>query len=346
MKKLVTTSLYLGGLLLLLGMNTAAQEIHPTPYFTSFADTNEASTFNGQPLVVGSIIKAFDQSETYCGVDTVVRQGTFGYFSVYGDDGNTDLDEGAIANEDIIFTINGRTAEVIGGDGSWNHQTLKSVTLQASGDIDILGISWPGPSGVPPGATVPFAVEVQNKGDGLDFYGVSLSMSAPSGSGPFDWEALEPDTIVYAEAEEVVPVGFAVRVPIFNYYVTDTIFFTVYSHLDPTVSFSGSFTITMDSPTDADEPNSLLPAGFALNQNYPNPFNPTTTITFSLPGRTNARLEIINLLGRTVDDLDLGVLGEGDHRIDLDAAGLASGVYFYRLITDYASDAKKMILLK
>ena len=327
-------------------MSVAAQDIHPTPYFTSFADTAEASTFNGQPLVLGSIITAFDQSGTPCGIDTVIREGTFGYFSVYGDDGNTGLDEGAIGNEQIVFKINGRTADVIGGDDTWNHQTLKSVTLQATGLIGIFGESWPGPTAVPPGVTVPFAVEVRNEGDGLDFYGVSLSMSAPSGSGPFDWEALAPDTIVYADSGEVVPVGFSIRVPTFNENVTDTILFTVFSHLDPTVVFSGSFTVTMDNTTDADEPNSLLPEGFALNQNYPNPFNPATTITFSLPGRTNARLEVINLLGQTVDALDLGSLGEGDHRIDYDATSLASGVYFYRLITDYASDARKMILLK
>ncbi len=84
-----------------------AQVIYPNPNFCSFADTTFGSTFNGEPLAVGSIIQAYDPSGTYCGIDTVELDGgtgnpKFGYFSVYGDEPNTVLlDEGAENGEQI-----------------------------------------------------------------------------------------------------------------------------------------------------------------------------------------------------------------------------------------------------
>jgi hypothetical protein len=94
-----------------------------------------------------------------------------------------------------------------------------------------------------------------------------------------------------------------------------------------------------------------LPEGFELKQNYPNPFNPTTTIEFSLarPGRVS--LTVYDLLGREMAVLIDDHLDAGSHRAVFDAAMIggetvASGVYFYRLQTDRATVARKMMLLK
>lgn len=76
--------------------------------------------------------------------------------------------------------------------------------------------------------------------------------------------------------------------------------------------------------------------------NYPNPFNPTTTIRFDLFDPAEVRLDVIDLLGRTVLQqparrFDAGI----GHTFLLDASSLASGVYLYRLVAQ--TDARTLI---
>ncbi len=78
-------------------------------------------------------------------------------------------------------------------------------------------------------------------------------------------------------------------------------------------------------------PGSELPTEFALHQNYPNPFNPGTTIRFDLPQCCHVVISVYNTLGQAVRELVGGDLEAGYHSVDFDAAGLASGVYFYRI---------------
>jgi len=102
--------------------------------------------------------------------------------------------------------------------------------------------------------------------------------------------------------------------------------------------------LLLDADDDTDD--RLLPAAFSLKQNYPNPFNPTTTIAFDLPRATYVELGIYNVLGQLEETLLSEQLDAGAHIFEFDAAGWPSGIYFYRLITDIFSDAKKMVILK
>jgi hypothetical protein len=105
-------------------------------------------------------------------------------------------------------------------------------------------------------------------------------------------------------------------------------------------------------PTDADDPNPVLPEEFALRQNYPNPFNPATTIEFILPRRSEVRLTIYNLLGQEVTTLVDGVESAGYHAVQWDGRdshgqSVAGGIYFYRINTGgNLFKTKKMLLLK
>ena len=86
---------------------------------------------------------------------------------------------------------------------------------------------------------------------------------------------------------------------------------------------------------------------FALSQNYPNPFNPTTTIQFSLPAFTSdVRLEVFDLLGRSVAVLATGSMDAGQYSVRFEGAGLSSGMYLYRLQAGEQVSIRKMILLK
>jgi hypothetical protein len=89
-----------------------------------------------------------------------------------------------------------------------------------------------------------------------------------------------------------------------------------------------------------------LPKDFVLSQNYPNPFNPATRIEFGLPSSGQVLLEVYNMLGSKVATLVNGVRSAGYHEVTFDGAGLASGIYFYRLATDNTVLLKKMALVK
>lgn len=111
-------------------------------------------------------------------------------------------------------------------------------------------------------------------------------------------------------------------------------------------------TFTGQSPTGTGEENNpSLPDKFSLQQNYPNPFNPTTTISFTLPTRSNVTLSVFNMLGQEVAVLEDEIRSAGEYEIIWDGKNkqqesVASGVYFYRLIADTYSDTRSMVLIR
>jgi hypothetical protein len=98
------------------------------------------------------------------------------------------------------------------------------------------------------------------------------------------------------------------------------------------------------------------PLSYSLEQNYPNPFNPKTVIGYQLPVRGNVSLKVFDILGNEVATLVNGQVDAGKHKVDFDASGLNSGVYFYKLLVSDLQgkdgkaeefvETKKMILLK
>ncbi len=94
------------------------------------------------------------------------------------------------------------------------------------------------------------------------------------------------------------------------------------------------------------------PSDYALLQNRPNPFNPSTEILFSLPNSARVALSIFDLGGRRiltlVEDREFAA---GRHAVtwsgrDETGAQVASGVYFYRLVTEEFTQTRKMVLVK
>lgn len=89
------------------------------------------------------------------------------------------------------------------------------------------------------------------------------------------------------------------------------------------------------------------PAVFDLLQNYPNPFNPVTQIRFSVAVEAPTRLTVFNLLGQEVATLFHDNARSGQfYDVTLDAASLASGVYFYQLRSGSMSMVKKLMVVK
>jgi hypothetical protein len=89
-----------------------------------------------------------------------------------------------------------------------------------------------------------------------------------------------------------------------------------------------------------------IPSEYELSQNYPNPFNPVTKITYNLRERTNVKLSVYDVNGKWIETMNNGLQEKGSHFVYFDGATLSSGVYYYKLETDFFTDTKKMILLK
>jgi flagellar hook assembly protein FlgD len=71
-----------------------------------------------------------------------------------------------------------------------------------------------------------------------------------------------------------------------------------------------------------------------------------TNVRFVLPEADNISLKIYNVIGQEVRTLVDHKLEAGEHKIVWNAAGIPSGVYYYRLSTEDQSRTKRCILLK
>ncbi len=94
-----------------------------------------------------------------------------------------------------------------------------------------------------------------------------------------------------------------------------------------------------------------VPLVYSLRDNYPNPFNPSTTIEFSLPDAGHVDLQIFDIAGRLVQTLVSEDLPAARHSIvwngtDRSGRRVASGVYYYRLVSKGLTDTRKMMLVK
>jgi hypothetical protein len=95
----------------------------------------------------------------------------------------------------------------------------------------------------------------------------------------------------------------------------------------------------------ATDDNHLLPAEFELHQNYPNPFNPSTVINFALPHQSDVQLELFDVVGKKISTLISENLPAGSYSYNWTRpAGMASGIYYYRLKTNDFVATRKMIL--
>ena len=96
----------------------------------------------------------------------------------------------------------------------------------------------------------------------------------------------------------------------------------------------------------AEETPPLPPSPLGFAQNYPNPFSVSTTIRYSLPQPMRVRLQVFDVLGRTVATLVDEQQQGGIYEIPFEASALPGGVYFYRIEMDHLHFTKKMILAR
>ena len=94
------------------------------------------------------------------------------------------------------------------------------------------------------------------------------------------------------------------------------------------------------------EPRAELPRAYRLAGNFPNPFNSSTVIRFELPVASAVRVEIFDVLGRSVALLEDGPLSAGAYTLPWSPAGLASGTYICRFRAGDFDAERTLMLLK
>ncbi|HSD64240.1 MAG TPA: T9SS type A sorting domain-containing protein [Ignavibacteriaceae bacterium] len=107
------------------------------------------------------------------------------------------------------------------------------------------------------------------------------------------------------------------------------------------IDLDGRYAYSTEASADVSKPNV-----YYLSQNYPNPFNPTTNIEFSIPERSHVTLKVYDILGNEVATLVNGWMESTNHQVTFNASNLASGIYYYTLMTGNFTATKKLILLK
>jgi len=67
---------------------------------------------------------------------------------------------------------------------------------------------------------------------------------------------------------------------------------------------------------------------FDVAQNYPNPFNPTTTLSFSVPEKSDVKIVVSDISGKEIKTIANDQFGEGTHSVYFDGTSHNSGTYF------------------
>ena len=89
-----------------------------------------------------------------------------------------------------------------------------------------------------------------------------------------------------------------------------------------------------------------IPEKYSISQNYPNPFNPVTKINYDLISDGNVSIILYDISGREVKKLVNEFRSAGYYSLELNAAELSSGSYFYKIISENFTDTKSMMLIK
>ncbi len=95
------------------------------------------------------------------------------------------------------------------------------------------------------------------------------------------------------------------------------------------------------------EKNKNIPEHYSLGQNYPNPFNPSTIIPYNLDKQANISLDLYDIKGRHIKNLEKGIKEPGAYIENFNDSNLPSGNYIVNLKTsDGYAQSKKISLVK
>ncbi len=336
MNKIVKSELLF---IILLTLNFLNAQVIPTNEWVNFFST--FSTFNDNPLYVGSEIRVYDPDGILCGTFTVNTDGQYGFLAVYRDDFTTqDIDEGADPGDTLIFYINNHIALILGPENPiWTSNGDRiELNLEGYSNYAPVIIGFPDTLTFSSDSTVTlnlndYVQDIDNPDSTLNWsvsgndsviVYINDTTNVAILSAPLSWSGIE--NLIFTAMDDS------------SAYDSDTLVV----HVTPYVGVKG-------------EQGPRIPKDYFLSQNYPNPFNPQTTIKYGIPEQNYVCIRIYDLLGREIKTI---VNEEQEARYykiiwngkDQFGNKVSSGVYFYQIVArskeKIFTKTKKLILLQ
>jgi len=156
-----------------------------------------------------------------------------------------------------------------------------------------------------------------------------------TGSGPDGYTDL---TLKFLKSDIAAALG--------DVYDGDMIPLTITGMLDDGRAFEGTDCVRILSREEAEPPFPITGGSIVFGSATPNPFNPITRISYYLPAEGYVELTVYDVRGALVDRLVAGVESSGDHVIEWNAGGRASGTYFCKLQVGAFTETRKILLVK
>jgi hypothetical protein len=85
-------------------------------------------------------------------------------------------------------------------------------------------------------------------------------------------------------------------------------------------------------------------SALGVSQNYPNPAGDITHINIDLSYQANVIIDLFNLTGQKIKNVNAGMLQPGSHQINLNVSGLTEGIYFYTVTAENEQVTRKMVV--
>lgn len=104
--------------------------------------------------------------------------------------------------------------------------------------------------------------------------------------------------------------------------------------------------VGMQALSTPENPSTVLLPKSHIISSYPNPFNSSTTITYSLPTRSNITLQIYNTRGQLVDVLLDRMMPAGRHSVVWDVEDMGTGMYLLKLKTTVGVASSKLLFIR
>ncbi len=181
--------------------------------------------------------------------------------------------------------------------------------------------------------------------------GVRLNWATLSETNNYGFEVQKSDsrTGSYATLANSFVEGHGTTIVPQNYSFTDVhaaagIWYYRLKQMDLDQSAHFSDPVRVDLTTGVAQ--GAVPMTTVLAQNYPNPFNPSTVIRYDVAEKTRVTLTVYNTLGEIVATLVDGEKSPGYYDVKFNAAGLAAGVYFCRMVAGDYARTNKLVLLR
>jgi len=120
--------------------------------------------------------------------------------------------------------------------------------------------------------------------------------------------------------------------------------------IDGQVNFHGSISVTVTND-DEENPTPEIPIMTGLSNIYPNPFNPLTTISYVLAKNENVKIQIFNMKGQLVCNLESQSKLAGTYHVhwdgkDSEGRAMPSGVYCVKMSAGKYNCTRKVIMMK